>query len=74
MEIVQATGREGYNERLFRDINVIKDRYLSLLHGVPRFAVNILNNGSQIEQCSSEKRRFLGRGQMSTETDVTFHS
>lgn len=74
MEIGQAAGRKGQNERTFRDINVIKDGYLFLLRGVPPCPGSVLNNGSQIEPCFYGKRRFLGSGQMSRETAVTFHS
>lgn len=74
MKIGQAAQRKGQNERTFREINVIKDGYLCLLRGVPPCAGSVLNNGSQIEPCFYGKRRFLSRGQLSRETEVTFHS
>lgn len=74
MEIGQAAGRKGQNEWTFREINFTKDGYLCQLHGVPPCVWSILNNGSQTELCFHGRRRFLGRGQVPREMDVTFHS
>lgn len=71
VEIRQAAGRKGQNERTFREINVIKDGYLCLLHGVQPRVGESWTMDPKLSHVSVKKRTFPGKEQKSREIAVS---